>query len=259
MQMRTARNVIDAYLTALQNRAVSSEEPEDLAHQIADLQARVIVETLPTTKLQLISERRGLERRLDGLVPQASFDLMEKKFIAVAAEWGVARNIEPESWLELGVSEDVLVQAGVFGGQSDYSTTVEPDPPRKARAGERSFAVSIKASLLDRIQRVSRGKRKDVVRDLVERGLRNWRPVDEMQAARLIAATKHDNTIVQIVLPAELWAKYDSLVAQVVPNELLAPSFSASGARVKRAAILIGMMELGHATPEGLLTDVLRS
>ncbi len=105
------------YLVALERskpRRGRSTSTDALKARLAELEVR-LVEADPLQRVHLMQERRNLERRIEGAGAEAEDDLpmLEKAFIAVAADYGSRKGIDYATWREAGVSAEVLQKAGI--------------------------------------------------------------------------------------------------------------------------------------------------
>jgi hypothetical protein len=87
-----------------------------------DEQLRIIEGKLasadPLTRLHLLQERKTLQARSADAENTPEISELEAAFIASAAEYGKRKGIGYATWREIGVSADVLRQAGVHRGAS---------------------------------------------------------------------------------------------------------------------------------------------
>ncbi len=105
------------YLVALERskpRRGRSTSTDALKARLAELEIK-LVESDPLQRVHLMQERRNLERRIEGAGAEAEDDLpmLEKAFIAVAADYGSRKGIDYATWREAGVSAEVLQKAGI--------------------------------------------------------------------------------------------------------------------------------------------------
>ena len=117
---REQANAVRAYLEALEaNRPKRGRKrtPESIAKRIAAIDSQY--ETAGSlTALQLLQERKNLEAELTTLNSKAGPDLdkLRKGFVKHARGYGAAKGIEYATWREIGISADVLRDAGITRG-----------------------------------------------------------------------------------------------------------------------------------------------
>src|SRR5271165_4967730 len=114
---RRQGNAVRRYLVALERskpRRGRSTSTDALKARLAELEVK-LVEADPLQRVHLMQERRNLERRIEGAGAESEDDLpmLEKSFIAVAADYGSRKGIDYATWREAGVSAEVLQKAGI--------------------------------------------------------------------------------------------------------------------------------------------------
>jgi hypothetical protein len=117
---REQANAVRAYLEALEaNRPKRGRKrtPESIAKRIAAIDVQY--ETAGSlTALQLLQERKNLEAELAAMSSDTGPDLdkLRRGFVKNARAYGAAKGIEHATWREIGVSADVLRDAGIKRG-----------------------------------------------------------------------------------------------------------------------------------------------
>jgi hypothetical protein len=118
---REQANAVRAYLDALEaNRPKRGRKrtPESIARRIAAIDTQY--ETAGSlTALQLLQERKNLEAEMVALQGKAGPDIdkLRKAFVRNARAYGAAKGIEYATWREIGISADVLRDAGITRGR----------------------------------------------------------------------------------------------------------------------------------------------
>jgi hypothetical protein len=118
---REQANAVRAYLEALEaNRPKRGRKrtPESIAKRIATIDAQY--ETAGSlTALQLLQERKNLETELRVMERDSAPDLdrLQRAFVKHARAYGEAKGIEHATWREIGVSADLLREAGITRGR----------------------------------------------------------------------------------------------------------------------------------------------
>jgi hypothetical protein len=115
---RSQASAVRAYLEALEaNRPKRGRKrtPESIERRLAAIDAEY--ETAGAlTALQLLQERKNLEAELVTLHSASGgpdLDRLRKDFVRNAKAYGQAKGISYGTWREIGVSADVLRQAGI--------------------------------------------------------------------------------------------------------------------------------------------------
>jgi hypothetical protein len=117
---REQANAVRAYLEALEaNRPKRGRKrtPDSIAKRLAAIDAQY--ETAGSlTALQLLQERKNLEAELAAMKSDTGPDLdkLRRAFVKHARAYGASKGIEHATWREIGVSADVLRDAGVKRG-----------------------------------------------------------------------------------------------------------------------------------------------
>lgn len=115
---REQGRAVAAYLDALESnkpRRGRKRTPESIQKRLSLINEEY--ETVSSIKaLQLIQERRDLERELASLANAGSGDdvaAAEKSFLKVAKAYAESKGISYAAWREIGVPADVLKKAGI--------------------------------------------------------------------------------------------------------------------------------------------------
>jgi hypothetical protein len=115
---RNQANAVRAYLEALEaNRPKRGRKrtPESIERRLAAIDAQY--ETAGSlTALQLLQERKNLEAELVTLRSASGgpdLERLRKEFVRNAKAYGQAKGIAYGTWREIGVSAEVLRQAGI--------------------------------------------------------------------------------------------------------------------------------------------------
>ena len=88
-------------------------KPDQLTERIARLDSQLADEKAPLKRVDLIQKRRDAEKALTELEGQAGIGELEAGFIARAASYSERKGVEYQTWREVGVSADVLKEAGI--------------------------------------------------------------------------------------------------------------------------------------------------
>ena len=114
---REQANAVRAYLEALEaNRPKRGRKrtPESITKRINAIDAQY--ETAGSlTALQLLQERKDLEAELSAMARDSGPDVdkLRRAFVKNARAYGEAKGIHYATWREIGVSADVLKEAGI--------------------------------------------------------------------------------------------------------------------------------------------------
>lgn len=113
---RERGRIVRAYLEALERSTRGRGRPitrEGLQKRIDDLGPRIEREKDPLAKLALVQEKIDRQQQLKELDEPIDISGLEEEFVGVAAEYGAAKGISVEAWLELKVPRSVLKRAGI--------------------------------------------------------------------------------------------------------------------------------------------------
>lgn len=115
-ELRTQSGVVRRYLEALERSAPRRKGRRRTADSI-NKRLAAIEAALPDApaikRLQLVQERIDLQAELAAGQSQADLSGIEAEFVGVAKAYSASKGITYAAWRELGVSSDVLRQAGV--------------------------------------------------------------------------------------------------------------------------------------------------
>ena len=115
---RTQANAVRAYLEALEaNRPKRGRKrtPESIERRLSAIDAEYEIAGA-LTALQLLQERKNLEAELVTLRSASGgpdLERLRKEFVRHAKAYGQAKRIAYGTWREIGVSAEVLRQAGI--------------------------------------------------------------------------------------------------------------------------------------------------
>lgn len=115
---RTEGAAVRAYLEALETHRPKRGRKRTVESIKAKLEAIAaeLDNAAGITKLDLIQERRDLERELQEREEVVDISALEEGFISVARDYGQRKGIEYATWREFGVSAAVLKAAGIKRG-----------------------------------------------------------------------------------------------------------------------------------------------
>jgi hypothetical protein len=117
---RKEGQAVKAYLDAIQQqrpRRGRRRTRDSIAKRLAAIEQQ-LPDASSLKQLQLVQERRDLQAELDGMGGDGGSDLsaLEADFVKVAKAYAARKSISYASWRDLGVSADVLKQAGIGRG-----------------------------------------------------------------------------------------------------------------------------------------------
>lgn len=118
---RRQGRAVARYLEALESnrpRRGRKRTPESIERKLTEINSQ-IDDAGPARRLELLQQRRDLERELEQLrarVGAADLEKLQQQFVAVAHEYGQRKGIEYATWREAGVSPAVLKAAGISRG-----------------------------------------------------------------------------------------------------------------------------------------------
>lgn len=113
---RERGRIVRAYLEALQRTTRGPGRPvtrEGLEKRIDEIGRRIDAEKDPLEKLTLVQRKIDLQQQLKDLDQPSDISALEDAFVGIAAEYGTAKKISVEAWLELKVPRSVLKRAGI--------------------------------------------------------------------------------------------------------------------------------------------------
>jgi hypothetical protein len=116
---RELGRAVGNYLEALdQNRPKRGRKrtPDSIKKRLATIEAQ-LPDASPVQRLQLIQERLDLGTELTQLETTTDLSGLEKAFIRAAKPYAERKGISYAAWRELGVSAEVLKNAGITRGQ----------------------------------------------------------------------------------------------------------------------------------------------
>ena len=91
--------------------------PETLDARRADIEAQLGAGSItPIKRLELMQARRDIDERLVAMTYEPDMSAVEAGFIAHAASYGDRKGIAYATWREVGVSAELLAQAGITRG-----------------------------------------------------------------------------------------------------------------------------------------------
>ena len=112
---RTEGRAVKAYLEALdQTRPKRGRKrtPESIKKRLAIIESS-LDDASPIQRLQLVQERMDLGKELATMGTKVDLSELEAAFVKTAGGYSERKGISYAAWRELGVSAEVLKQAGV--------------------------------------------------------------------------------------------------------------------------------------------------
>ncbi len=112
---RAEGRAVKNYLEALQQnrpRRGRKRTPESITKRLAVIDAQ-FDDVSALQQLQLVQERMDLKRELETMNTNVDLSALEGAFVKTAAQYAQRKGISYAAWRELGVSADVLKQAGI--------------------------------------------------------------------------------------------------------------------------------------------------
>lgn len=112
---RAQGQVVRSYLDALEAHKPKrgrKRTPESIKKRIDVLESEIATASL-AKRVDLVQERRDLERELGRADDKADLQELEKEFVKVAKPYSERKGIEYGTWREIGVPAAVLKQAGI--------------------------------------------------------------------------------------------------------------------------------------------------
>ena len=112
---RTEGRAVKNYLEALQQnrpRRGRKRTPDSIKKRLATIDAQ-FGDVSALQQLQLVQERMDLQRELETMNTKVDLSALETAFVKTAAKYAQRKGISYAAWRELGVSADVLKQAGI--------------------------------------------------------------------------------------------------------------------------------------------------
>ncbi len=116
---RELGRAVGNYLEALdQNRPKRGRKrtPDSIKKRLATIEAQ-LGDASPVQRLQLIQERLDLGTELTQMQTTTDLSGLEKEFTRAAKPYAERKGISYAAWRELGVSAEVLKNAGITRGQ----------------------------------------------------------------------------------------------------------------------------------------------
>jgi hypothetical protein len=115
---RTESRAVKSYLEALDQtrpRRGRKRTPESIAKRLTVIDGQ-LDEVSALQRLQLVQERMDLQREREQMGTTVDLSALERAFVKTAAKYAQRKGISYAAWRELGVSADVLKQAGIARG-----------------------------------------------------------------------------------------------------------------------------------------------
>lgn len=109
---------VRAYLEALENNRPKRgrrRTPESMKAKLAQIEAS-LADAGGVQRLEMLQQRRDLERELERGEETIDIAALEAEFIAAAKPYGERKGIEYGTWREFGVTAPVLKSAGISRG-----------------------------------------------------------------------------------------------------------------------------------------------
>jgi hypothetical protein len=115
---RDEGRAVKAYLEALDQerpRRGRKRTPDSIKKRLAAIDAS-LDDASALRRLQLVQERMDLTKELEQSGAKVDLSSLESAFVKTAAKYAKRKGITYAAWRELGVSADVLKQAGISRG-----------------------------------------------------------------------------------------------------------------------------------------------
>lgn len=115
---RRQGNAVRNYLDALEsNRPKRGRKrtPESMRAKLQEIEA-TITDASGVRRLELLQQRRDLERELESGEQQVDISALEAEFVELAKGYSERKGIEYGTWREFGVPAPVLKAAGITRG-----------------------------------------------------------------------------------------------------------------------------------------------
>ena len=112
---RSEGRAVKNYLEALQQnrpRRGRRRTPDSIKKRLAAIDT-AYADGSALQQLQLVQERMDLKKELDAMGTKVDLSALEGAFVKTAAKYAQRKGISYAAWRELGVSADVLKQAGI--------------------------------------------------------------------------------------------------------------------------------------------------
>ena len=256
---RSARGIIDAYLSALQRfRSEDNASIEQLHDDVNRLQAQILNTDSPTTKLALIAARRRTEAMLQSMVSEKELAKLEDRFVEVAEQWGEANKVDAETWLEVGVPLEVLARAGI---RSDH-VVLPKSRPRSTGRGRSATRTKVTGTRNDEGQyhltvtfdrtHTRRGiaaglgsTHADASKAMLLWGLDHWHHLDDVEAYKLTQPPKTARRpyVNRFTIEPPVMQKIRELEGLLGPYPEELHNLRSTEARVKRLALAICLQD----------------
>lgn len=112
---RAQSKAVREYLSLLEHdgRRSSNLSREELDGRIHEIQTRIVEETDPATRVELIQKRLDYEEQLDAVEDAPDPTVIEKAFVEAAKDYSERKGITYAAWREVGVPAAALKAAGV--------------------------------------------------------------------------------------------------------------------------------------------------
>ena len=109
---------VRSYLDALENNRPKRGRKRTLESMRAKLQEieATIADASGIQRLEMLQQRRDLEKELETSEQVVDLSALEAEFIAMAKGYGARKGIEYSTWREFGVPAPVLKAAGITRG-----------------------------------------------------------------------------------------------------------------------------------------------
>jgi hypothetical protein len=115
---RDEGRAVKAYLEALDQerpRRGRKRTPDSIKKRLAAIDGS-LDDASALRRLQLVQERMDLSKELEQSGAKVDLSSLESAFVKTAAKYAKRKGISYAAWRELGVSADVLKQAGISRG-----------------------------------------------------------------------------------------------------------------------------------------------
>lgn len=109
---------VRSYLSALETNKPKrgrKRTPDSIRSKLMEIEAAV-ADSTGVRRLELLQQRRDLERELAMTDAQVDISSLEAEFVKLAKAYGQRKGIEYATWREFGVPTSVLAAAGINRG-----------------------------------------------------------------------------------------------------------------------------------------------
>ncbi len=113
-EARAVKNYLDG-LAATRPKRGRKRTPESVKQQLTKVETDLETTTDQMRRLSLEQSRIDLEKELEAMETKVDIDMgaLEREFVKAAASYGARKKISYSAWRKVGVSAQVLKEAGV--------------------------------------------------------------------------------------------------------------------------------------------------